>query len=86
VAESLKFNEPLVRVLVCTGSQTGLVRSTSISVKPKHWRNGAVPMLVMLPGIMTLIKLAPWNALAAMPVTGRPLVVLGMESASPGPK
>jgi hypothetical protein len=43
-------------------------------------------MFVTLLGIVTLVKLLLYaNALAAMPVTGNPSIVLGMATAPPGP-
>ena len=48
--------------------------------------NASSPMLVMLSGIVTLVKLSlNLNASSAMPVTGRLLIVAGIVTAPPGP-
>ena len=44
------------------------------------------PMLMTLFGIVTLVRpVQLWNAEAAMPVTGRPSIMLGMVTTPPEP-
>src|ERR1019366_10570494 len=54
-------------------------------VKPAQPMKAAVPMLVTLLGIVTLVKEAQLRKAPSMLVTGRPLMVSGMVSATPGP-
>ena len=54
-------------------------------VKLVQLPNAAYPMLVMVKGMITLVRLEERKALVPMQVTGRQLIVAGMVSAPAGP-